>query len=545
MSLELRSLRTDVLILGGGLAALRAAVAAREAGAAVTMVVKGKAGQSGCSAITTAGYAAPIHSGDSVGRHAHDTEHGGTSVADPTLVRMLCEGAVAQLEWIERLGVGFKGGAAERALSPSGDHSIPRVLTTLNDMGTDLTIPVRERALSLGVQVIENTMAVELATSGDGVCGTVCLDLRGGAVLAIASSATVLATGGLGRLFDLTSNPRDVTGDGYALGARAGAELRDMEFIQFYPWRCVDPFPNARVSIQPSTWVHGGRLFNAAGERFMLGFNPAGAEATTRDVAARGIYVQMRQGLGVSAGVRADLSLLSPDVFARSNPKLARLLARMGIDHRTYPFIVTPEAHYMMGGLHIDRDCACSVPRLFAAGEAAGGIHGANRINSNAMPEAMVFGARAGSAASGMTSCPGNFHAVEDAARTWSALPEADVAVDGLEARTRTLRRNAWSWLGIVRNAAAMRTGLTEVRSLRASLATRPRALPSMRAWLELQNLCETAELCLIGALARRESRGAHFREDMPMRDDAAWRRSVFVRREADGDLVSSLQEAA
>ncbi len=538
-------LQTDVLILGGGLAALRAAVAARQAGARVLLVVKGKAGQSGCSAITTAGYAAAVASDDTADIHGDDTLRGGAEIADPALVRMLAGGAPAELALLRRLGAAFKQDMDGPALSPSADHSIARVLTTIGDIGSDLTLPVREHALALGVETIESTMVVELVHDGDGICGAVCVDLRRQAVLGIGAAATVLATGGLGRLFGVTSNPRDVTGDGYALAARAGAALRDMEFIQFYPWRCIDPFPNTRVSLQPTTWVIGGRLYNAAGERFMARLNPAGAEATTRDVAARGIFAQIRAGLDVGGGVRADLSELSDAALQRSNPKLARLLARMGIDHRAYPFVVAPEAHYMMGGLCIDTECATTLPRLFAAGEVAGGIHGANRINSNAMPEAMVFGARAGRSAAAVEHRPGDGAAVAATARRWDGcLSQAGEGPD-MEAATRALRARAGTWLGIMRDGATMRAGQAELAAMRDAAGTLPPAATALRTWLEYHMLCDAAELCLAGALAREESRGAHCRDDRPERDDRTWRRSIVLRRHASGDLATALQEAA
>lgn len=182
---------------------------------------------------------------------------------------------------------------------------------------------------------------MQLIQGDDGIAGAVAYDIRNARFVSIAAGATILATGGAGRMFSVTSNPNDVTGDGFALAAAAGADLRDMEFIQFYPWRCIDPFDKARVSIQPSTFVLGATLHNAAGERFMQRFNPDGAEISTRDVSARGIFCEIRDGRAVGKGVRLDLSPLSPQSSTRSNPKVARYLEKLGIDYATYPFIVS------------------------------------------------------------------------------------------------------------------------------------------------------------------------------------------------------------
>lgn len=538
---------TDVLVVGGGLAALRAAIAAREAGATVRVAVKGKLGRSGASAMTTAGYAAVMpeaETGDSLEAHAADTHRGGWSVCDPALVGPLVEEGPGEVRRLEALGATFVRDDGRYRLSPSGDHSHPRVLTVPNGIGTDLTLPMLAHASAIGVEPMEFVAAVELLRDDDGIAGALCIDLRGGRLVPVVAGAVILATGGAGRLFSITSNPRDVTGDGYALAARAGAVLRDMEFIQFYPWRVIDPFPRARVSLQPSTFVLGGRLYNAAGERFMERVNPDGAEATTRDVSARGIFQEMRAGRGVGEGVRADLSAIPPDAFERSNPKIARHLGTMGIDYRTYPFIVGPEAHYFMGGLAVDPRGAATVPGLWAAGEATGGIHGANRVNSNALPETMVFGAHAGEDAASRTRRPAVNGAVSDATARWRGRLNGagdSLAAAALAASLDDLRREMWWSLGIVRGDDAMRDGLAGVRRRRAEVgAARPADGRALRDWLDIQMLCEVAEMSLEAALARTESRGAHYRDSFPDRDDAAWTRPLLVTRDADGAVTTT-----
>lgn len=552
-SADLDVRETDVLVIGGGLAGLRAAIAAREAGARVMLAVKGKPGRSGCSAITTAGYAAAMPEADpadGADLWAADTLKGGAGICDEDLVAIMCREGAAWIHDLEALGGVFERSGSDYRRSPSGEHSRPRVLVTQNHIGVDLTIPLANRAAELGVAVPEPCMALRIVTDGARVVGAILMDLKTGSMSAVSARAVVLATGGAGRLFTMTSNPNGMTGDGFALAAAAGARLRDMEFIQFYPWRCIDPFDRARVSIQPSTFVLGGRLYNSENERFMLAFNPDGAEATTRDVAARGIYDQMRKGLAVAGGVRLDLSALSAEEFARSNPKVARYCAAHGIDHASYPFILTPEAHFWMGGVAIDGDGATSVEGLFAAGEVAGGVHGANRLNSNALPETQVFGHRAGKAAAGIAGGPPRARLVEalreavEAAASGTKVPAGDIAV-----RLDALRASMWETLGIIRDEPSMQRGLQHARDLADELRDATAEPASRRALHELAFLAATAELSLVSALYRRESRGAHFRSDFPA-TDGGWRGSVTLTRAASGaasepSFVRKLDDAA
>jgi fumarate reductase (CoM/CoB) subunit A len=536
------SMTADVLVIGAGLAGLRAALAAKQAGAArVLLAVKGKAGRSGSSAMTTAAYAGVFPGGDptdSAALHTADTLRGGARIADPELVAALCEGAAWGISALEAAGGAFQRDGDHYKVTPSGDHSRARVLLAPNNQGTDYTVPLTERAAEAGVEMLEGVMAVELVRRGGAVAGAVLLDLKGGRLLAVAAPSVILATGGAGRLFSVTSNPVDITGDGFSLAYRAGAVLRDMEFIQFYPWRCTDPFTNSRVSIQPSTFVVGARLHNALGERFMQG-----GEATTRDVAARAIFLEIQAGRGVQGaggpGVRLDLSPLSYAEFEDTNPKVARYIEKLNIDYATYPFVVAPEAHYWMGGLSVDPHGLASLEGLFAVGEVAGGIHGANRINSNALPETQVFGDRAGRSAAARASLPrADITAQADAwAHRLAAGAAHGMAEAELAEKLKALRIAMWDFLGIVRHEGGLSAGLAHVRALAEEAEGRGPAAGwrALRAWCELRSLCDTALLSLTAALHRRESRGAHYREDFPEPNDTAWRGTLRLLRGADG----------
>ncbi|MBW4082001.1 FAD-binding protein [Paenibacillus sp. S150] len=538
----------DVLIIGGGLAALRAAAAAREGGARVAVAVKGQLGKSGSSSMTSGGLAAVLPGlaeGDSPAAHALDTWTAGSGIGEPELIRLVCEGAAEEVETLlARGGRFFREPDGKLFVEPSGEHAHPRVLVPAAHIGTDFTLPMSEHVRGAGAEVHEHTMCLELTGAEGQVNGALCLDLKGGGLVRFAAGAVILCTGGAGNLFSFTSNPRDVTGDGYALAYQAGAELRDMEFIQFYPWRCIRPFDKARVSVQPSTFMVGGKLRNAKGERFMKRYDPERLDATTRDLAARGIYDQIRSGLGVDGGVRLDLSEVSEDIFQRYNPKMWRAMTARRLAYAEASFIVAPEAHYFMGGVRIGADGQSTVSGLYAAGEAAGGIHGANRANSNALPEILVLAARAGrqaavhalrhgSGASGQAFSGGL------AEKLPAELREAEngrAAASEYRTKLQQLRERMDRSLGIIRSAAAMREGLAGLDAFQADLAaSTPASLPEVREWAELHMLAITGRLCLTAALAREESRGAHFREDFPDRSEEWEGTSLLLQKTGTG----------
>ncbi|MSO93204.1 MAG: FAD-binding protein [Rhodospirillales bacterium] len=550
----------DVLVVGGGLAALRAAIAAAEApGIRVGIVCKRKLGRSGSSANTTGAYATcyrgdgaasindssarPAEADDSPDVQFRDTLLGGNYVNDPTLARIACDEGPARLGEMLDWGVQFKFENGQLMRAKSGDHSFARVMWPINHQGTDETLVLLEVAKARGVVPIENTMAVELLKSGDRVVGVVCLDRAAGSLVIMRTKAVVLATGGCGRLFSRTSNPVDVTGDGYAMAFRAGARLRDMEFIQYYPWRCIVPFEQARMPIQPSTFALGAKLYNSDGERFMLRYDPVRKDATFRAIAARGIYDQIRFGKTIDGGVRLDISDVPRDEFEKNNPRVVRALAQKKQDAYDVRMILAPEAHFFMGGVCIDTRGRTDVPGLFAAGETTGGIHGSNRLDSTALPDTQVFGKRAGDAASAYAASSPAEALPADDVRRWERAVDAAVADETpagvlFKDRLTELRERMWFHLGIVRTAKTLGEGLDYVNAKRRELdGLKPGGLKGLESAIELGFLLETARLCLTAALTRKESRGAHFREDHPEQDDAGWRKTLVLAHASGGDI--------
>jgi fumarate reductase (CoM/CoB) subunit A len=533
----METLETDVLVVGGGLAALRAAYDAAGAGARVALAVKGRAARSGSSAMTSAGYSAWIRPDDSAERHYQDTIAGGRGLSDPRLVAVMAREAPARRAELVALGGRLAELDGEPAIHASGDHSVPRTVVAANFKGLDFTIPLLEAVRRRGVRLLERTATLELLTQRGEIAGALCLRYTEPAgLLGVRCPSVVVAAGGAGQLFEVTSNTSDVTGDGYALALRAGAALRDMEFIQFYPWRCIVPFAGTRMPIQPSTFVLGARLYNRAGVRFMDDYDPVKREATTRDLAARAIYQQIAAKLDVKGGVRLDVSGLTEEQWLRSNPKPARWFLERDLDFRRQEMILSPEAHFVMGGVVVDEWGASRVPGLFVAGETAGGLHGANRLDSNAIPETQVFGARAGQAAArraaGGRARPASngSPATRDWPSRWrSVQARASSAAEEYRRLRGRLKRTTWLRLGIVRDGSGLRGGLEAVRRLAGELALlEPGSARELLVHEELRSSLLTAEACFVAALHRRESRGAHYRSDFP-EQDPGWSRPSLL----------------
>ena len=531
-------LRADVLVIGGGLAGLRAALSARNAGASVLLVGKRQIGRSGSSVNTTGGYAAAItelNGEDDERLHIIDTIAGGGFVNDRRLVKALAHDAPARFRDLVAVGAEFRREDGHYHLSPSGDHSQSRVIVPQNMRGIDLTVPLRQAVAESGVEFLEDCAILDLLREDNRIVGAVGMHRLRPAGYVIRAGAIILAAGGAGRLFPTTSNPVDVCGSGYALALRAGARLRDMEFIQFYPWRLIRPFNSTRMPIQPSTFALGARLYNSQGERFMTRYDPVRRESTTRDISARGIAEQINRGLSVEGGVVLDISDVPDDRFRYENPKVVNLLERKNVDYRSIQLIVAPEAHYFMGGVDIDEHGRSSVSGLFAAGENAGGVHGGNRLNSNSVPDTQVFGHRAGLAAAEhgrayAASGGGCEEEVKNVADMLDGLA-LDEPSPEIEHERERLRDVMSRTLGLVRDREGLELARVTAREIHdKAAATALRSHGDTLAAAELKDMCETAVACAESAMCRTESRAAHYRSDFP-KTDPAWLRTVLYDR--------------
>jgi len=526
-------LQCDVLIIGGGAAALVAALEARKAVDDVVMVCKGKVGRSGNTIVSAAQFAvSDPGSLDSIEQHFQDTLLGGQGINDETLVQLLASQVGHRVRDLEGYGVPFVRVKGELRQQLAPGHSSPRCISVQADnypqavQGLSITLPLLKQVVSRGVRLIEHTPVVKLLVEEGQVCGAIGLDVKGQRAIVLQAKAVVLACGGGGRIFALTDNTLDVSGDSYALALEAGATLRDMEFVQFFPACMTSPL---KTIIPTRLFAQGAVLRNKAGERFMPRYDPDRAEMSTRDVMSRAIFLEM-QRTG-EQGVHLDCTQVPPDVMEQQHLVLARALQKCGLDLQRDYLAVSPVAHFIMGGVKIDSQCQSTVPGLYAAGAAAGGLHGANRLSSNALSETIVFGAIAGrQAASFAKGTKGSTPPVTGMGLVVHPR-KGDISLHEVK---ETLRRAIWEGVSIVRSEKSLQEASRKVRGCRLALEKcSVSTFAHIVELLQIQRMCSTAEAMVAPALLRTESRGAHYREDYPSSDER-WLGSLHVAKAID-----------
>jgi len=510
------TLRGDFLIVGSGIAALRAAADLADAGSVV--ILTKAASEEGSTGYAQGGIAAAVGPDDSPERHAADTIAAGDGLCDAAAVLVLVEeGRRYVLELVD-WGARFDRDAHGRlALAQEGAHGIRRVLHARDATGREINRVLWERvARRPSLRVLEHAPAVEAIVHGGRCVGMRYLDERGARVPVMAA-ATLIATGGAARLYRESTNPDVVTGDGIAIAYRAGARVTDLEFVQFHP--TVLEVPGApRFLLSEALRGEGARIVNASGERFMVREDPAG-ELAPRDRVARAI---VREAARTGAGVALSLQHLDPAFVHDRFPSISAVCRQAGLDLARDRIPIGPAAHYFMGGVETDLDACTSVPGLFAAGEVAcTRVHGANRLASNSLLEGLVFGARAA-------------RAMRDWVRTGGATaPDTDPA--GAPARGRPVRLPLsaaeiqdlmWRHVGLFRDRRGLESACAALDDAWRALAPALTEAASLDAtgWQTVSGLV-VGRLVARAALRREESRGAHFRSDFPVRDDIHWMR--------------------
>jgi len=515
----------DVLVIGSGIAGLTAALAASRTHK-VALVTKGVITETN-TWYAQGGIAGAVGEADSVELHLADTLVVGQGLCDEEVVRAVVGEAPEALADLQRYGVEFDlGEGGEVALAREGGHSLPRVLHSGDATGAAIQGALTKTLRSAsGVDVFEKRFLVDLLTAGDRCVGALVLDTEAGHFEAFWAQAVVLATGGAGQAYHVTTNPLIATGDGLAAAWRAGAEVADLEFVQFHP-TALDHDAAPRFLLTEALRGEGAYLLDPDGNRFMLGVHPL-AELAPRDVVSRAIEdVMARTGRN---NVMLDARHLGEEYLKARFPTIWAACADAGYDlaHDLVP--VAPAAHYLVGGVRVDIDGRTSVPGLYASGEVtASGLHGANRLASNSLLEGLVFSRRIVRAleTAQTAELPGRI--LSDAADE-----QAESAADH-EGAVDTLRDT------MQRDVAMSRTdaGLAEAAEVLESLAILVDSESAEPADLELHNLTTVATLITHAAWLRTESRGCHSRVDFPERDDVHWRGRTVMRRGAAPHVV-------
>jgi succinate dehydrogenase/fumarate reductase flavoprotein subunit len=551
--MNIETLKTDILILGAGGAGLMAALHAQThaPGLDITVVVKGLLGQSGCTRMVQGGYNAVLNPADSFERHFGDTIRGGAYLNDQELAWLLVTEAPKRVIELEnRVGCMFDRNADGTVhQKPFAGQSFDRTVHRGDLTGIEIMSNLRDYILESPVRVLEETRGLELLQTDGRVTGALLLESRTGRFVVVMARAVLLATGGGARMYRISSPSLEKSGDGMAMGWRAGAAFSDTEMLQFHPTGLLVGTSIATGGLlEEGLRGAGAWLINGRGERFMERYDPK-AERATRDVVSRSSYIEIMAGRGTPhGGVWIDARHMGEKFLLDNFPGMVERCADNGFDLLHDRVEVSPSAHFQMGGLHIDTECRTTLEGLFAAGEDAAGVHGANRLGGNGVADSIVFGAHAGDVMSQALPAPViqqvSAAALREMCAKWSA-PLQRAGGEHPNTLRRTIEHLMWQKVGLVRNGADLHSAIDELAAL-GDRAERQGANPITAfnlEWneaLDVMNICLNAQLVTRGALLREESRGSHFRSDFP-KSNPEWLKRIVQKKNGDGVDVTYL----
>jgi len=533
----------DVLIIGAGGAGLRAAIEALAQGVRVGIVCKSLLGKAH-TVMAEGGIAAAMANVDTCDdwrTHFRDTMRGGKFLNNWRMAQLHAQEAPERVRELEQWGALFdrteNGDILQRAF---GGHTFKRLCHVGDRTGLEMIRTLQDRGVHLGIDVYMECTITRLLKDGDRIAGAFGYWREQGRFVVFKAKSVIICTGGIGKAWKITSNSWEYTGDGMALAYDAGADLMDMEFVQFHPTGMVWPPGVQGILVTEAVRGEGGVLRNKDGERFMERYDPKKFELSTRDVVARSIYTEVREGRGTEhGGAFLDISHKPADYVKRKLPSMYhQFLELADVDITKGPMEVGPTCHYTMGGIRVDAETAqSSIPGLFAAGEAAAGLHGANRLGGNSLSDLLVFGRRAGFAAAehakGSETSTIDSSQIEEAVRQMLA-PFERLGGDSPYAIHDDLQGAMQSLVGIFRNEEDLLRALSEIEKLKER-AFRVRVEgsrlfnPGWHLVRDLHSMLTVAEAVTRSALARRESRGAHSRIDYPGLDDAWGKKNNVV----------------
>ena len=537
---------TDVLIIGSGAAGLRAALAASEH-ANVTLITKTTLTESNTH-YAQGGIAVAMNLDDTIALHIKDTCDAGAGLCNVKAVEMMVSEGIPRVAELLDWGANFDWEGTLPRFTREAAHSRRRIVHKGDATGRETTDVLIQRVLNTErIHILQNTFVIDLLTDADIKLGsedtTACYGVTAMVeeqIACIRAKATILATGGLGRIYPCTSNPKVATGDGFAAAWRAGCEMIDMEFVQFHPTTLfLDGAPNFLIS--EAVRGEGGKLLSIRGERFMEKYHEKG-ELAPRDVVSRAIQIEM--DLTGFPCVFLDITDKPEDFIHERFPTISDTTKRYGLNINMDLIPVRPGAHFMMGGIRTNTDTQTNLKGLYACGEVAcTGVHGANRLASNSLLECLVYGARAGTnAATFAGSQPDQPPATPIPSDVGTSLAAPTDMSDNThtESIKDVIRDALWEHVSIERNGEGLQETLAELQDLMENLGnvlTNPEVTDI--ATVETVNMLNVALMITQSALARTESRGAHYRTDFPTQDDTEWQQRILITRDNAPEAIS------
>ncbi|MEM0154440.1 MAG: FAD-binding protein [Methanothrix sp.] len=549
---EYEVVESDILIIGAGGAGMRAALAALSNGSNVVIVSKSVLGKAH-TVMAEGGIAASVGNVDSKDNwevHFSDTIVEGVYLGNWRMAELLAKEAPERVFELERFGAIFdrtsEGKIMQRAF---GGHTYRRLCHVGDKTGLEIIRTLEDQILHKNVKVMDEIYITKLFKDGDSFSGALGLSMREGKFYLFKAKALIISTGGCGRVFKITSNSWESTGDGLGLAYNIGVELQDMEMIQFHPTGMVYPPGVAGLLVTEGVRGEGGILTNTKGERFMLRYSPEKKELDARDVVARSIYYEIQAGRGTEhGGVYLDISHKGADFIKKKLPGMySQFKEFAGVDITKEKMEVGPTVHYQMGGIRVDAETgATNIKGVFSAGEVASGLHGANRLGGNSLADILVFGKRTGEAASKYAK-RAKFGSVKDS-DVMSAIKEvkAFIKTGGKNPNVliEQLREKMSSNVGIIRNEKDLQEALETIESIKLQLkdvgvSGKLVYNKGLLACLELGNMLIATEAIVRSAIMRKESRGAHTRSDYPKKS-REWLKNIICSRSANGSMSLS-----
>jgi succinate dehydrogenase/fumarate reductase flavoprotein subunit len=528
--------KTDVVIIGGGTAGLKAAIECKKQGCDVVLLSEKPAGFGNNTAISYGIFAAgglQKESGDSPEIHLIDTITAGCSINDRDMVEVMTHGALQQVNDLAELGINFKQESGGIMAGRGPGHTFPRIVTVVPPAGVTITRPMKQYASTIGVTFISGILITRILLSEGAAAGVLGITAKG-RLLAINGKSIILATGGAGDVYLRTNNAIGSTGNGYALGYKAGVALRDMEFVQFYPTTWGKR--GSRLCAYEGFLPEGATIRNSLDEDILKRNNLGDFYDLTRDILARTIMKEIMEGRGIEGNVIFDFTTIPEENKRRLFFKGSDYIG----DHFTR-LLVAPAAHFFSGGLRINKDAETGIDGLFAAGEVCGGTHGANRLIGNSITETLVFGSIAAGRAALRASTATTIPILPDDLRSeLERLNElaSKRGKESLEEIQSALKQLMWDKAGLVKNDKSLQDALKQLYVLKEhsghiTLNDYRELLQSIK----LSNMFTVSEMVIRASLARKESRGVHYRTDYPVEDNEKWLKTIETSCQ-DNDMI-------